>query len=109
MITNNGPIFNKLSRPEAVIMVIIHAIPIMETIGMASSSHFDFPFNNLLKIKPAPIGIMIILLISHIIFKTSISTNAPANNFISNGVTKGAINVVIEVIVMDSARFAFAK
>ena len=32
-----------------------------------------------------------------------------ANNFINKGVTNGAINVVIEVIVMDSARLAFAK
>ena len=87
----------------------MQAIPTIETIGIASSTHFDLPFKSLLKIKPAPIGMMIILLMSHIIFKTSISTNAPANNFISNGVTKGAINVVIEVIVMDSARFAFAK
>ena len=52
---------------------------------------------------------MIILKISHIIFITSISISSPAKSFINSGVTKGAINVVIEVIVMDNARFAFAR
>ena len=54
-------------------------------------------------------GKRIILLISHIILVTSISTNSPAKSFISKGVTNGAIKVVIEVMVIESARFAFAK
>ena len=104
-----GPIVSKLSLPEAVIMVIIAAIPAIETTGIALSIHFNFPFKNWLKISPAPIGSKIILLISHIILVTSISTNSPAKNFMSKGVTNGAIKVVIEVMVIDKARFALAK
>ena len=39
-------------------------------------------------------------MISHIIFKISISTNASASNFMSTGVTNGASNVVMEVMVI---------
>ena len=106
---NAGPIVSRLSLPAAVMIVMINAMPNIETNGMAVSSHLALPLNNLLKTSPAPMGMMIIFIISHIIFNTSTSTNAPASNFISSGVTKGASNVVVAVTVMDKARFAFAR
>jgi hypothetical protein len=76
---------------------------------MAVSSQRDFPANNLLNNKPTPIGMIIIFEMSHIMLSTLISINAPANNFINNGVTNGANKVVMEVMVMERARLAFAK
>ena len=81
----------------------------IETIGIALSSHFDFPLNNLLNTNPAPMGIMIILKISHIMLTILISINSPASKPINNGVTNGAIKVVMEVMVMERARLAFAR
>ena len=101
--------FNKLSRPAAVITTIIMRMPTMDTIGMAVSSQRDLPENNLLNNKPTPIGMMIIFDMSHIMLKTFISIKAPANSFINNGVIKGANSVVIDVMVIESAKLALAK
>ena len=54
-------------------------------------------------------GRIIIFTMLHIIVNTLISMNSPARNFISNGVTKGAIKVAIEVMVIDNAKLALAK
>ena len=106
---NSNPTLRRLSLPEATIIVTIQVMANIEMKGIAASSHFNLPFNSLLNNNPATIGMMIILKISHIILSTSISINAPANNFMSNGVTNGASNVVSDVMVIDKARFAFDK
>src|SRR5687768_9907529 len=104
-----GPIDRRLSLPAAVITTMMSAMPAIETRGIALSSHSALPLRYLLKMRPAVIGMITILVISHIISNTLISTNAPASSFINNGVTNGAIIVDTAVMVMDNARFAFAR
>ena len=98
-----------ISRPEAVMMVIIIPIASIDTTGNALSNHFTLFPRNLLNNNPDPIGIIIILIILHIIAKISISINSPASKLINRGVIKGAIKVAIDVIVMDNAKLALAK
>src|SRR5262245_27928847 len=104
-----GPIDNRLSLPAAVMITMINAMPDIDTTGIELSSHFALPLKNLLKTRPAVIGIMTILKISHIMSNALIWMKAPANVFISKGVKKGESIVDIAVIVTDRARFALAR
>ena len=108
-IIKTKPMLSNASRPAAVIIVIMIPIANIDIIGIALSSQINFFPRNLLNKRPAPMGRIIIFTILHIIANTSISMNSPAKNFINNGVTKGAIKVAIEVMVIDKAKFALAK
>ncbi len=88
---------------------MIKAMPNMETNGMALSSHPALPLKNLLNKSPAVMGIITILIISHIISRAFICINAPAYNFIKKGVIRGASIVDTAVMVIDRARFALAR
>src|SRR5258708_3928870 len=103
-----GPIVSRLSLPAAVMITMIKAIPNMDTKGITLSSHLALPLSSLLKRIPAPMGMITILKISHIIFRALILTKAPASHFIKKGVTKGASMVDTAVMVMDNAKLALA-
>ena len=75
----------------------------------AFAFEFSFPPLIRLKINPAMIGKIIILIMSIIIFQISTGTYCPPITFIKKGVTKGDMIVVIAPIVTARARFAFAS
>ena len=66
------------------------------------------PKAKMLNINPAMIGNITISKISSIIFQKFNSTNCPPNNCISRGVSKGDNKVATAVMVIESARLAFA-
>jgi hypothetical protein len=54
------------------------AMPAIDIRGMSRSSHAVLPWNSRLKISPATIGRMVILVMSHIIDQGSIGMYWPA-------------------------------
>src|SRR5436305_175634 len=107
--TSIKPILSKLLLPAAVMITMMNAIPNMETIGIAYSSHLALLSRYLLNKMPAPIGRITILVMSHIILYISIWIKVPPKNFMSMGVKTGASMVETAVIVIDKARLAFAR
>ena len=91
------------------IITIIQAIPNMDTRGISFSSHVARLSRYLLNTMPAPIGMITILVMSHIMLSTSIFMNAPPKSFMSSGVKNGASMVDTAVMVIDNAKFALAR
>ena len=94
------------SRPAAVIIVIITAIPAMETTGIALSNQTNLPWANLLNSNPAMMGRMTIFTILHNMARKSMGTSSLASICIIKGVKIGANKVATAVRVNDKARLA---